>query len=152
MNTRRDEQWLDGELRRAINTSKPKFDAEAWKRNHAEAYEALISRGPGTCGVSVRASRRVRLFVGMLTAAAMIVVGVAILLTQRLPHDQQGPVIDASAKAPSPTHIVSMISLRTAYRQGGEEALNQQLDTALNTLGPRPGELSALKILSDLES
>jgi hypothetical protein len=152
MTTRRDEQWLDGELRRTINTRKPEFDAEAWKRNHAEAYEALTSRRSGTCGVGIRTRRRVRPFVGMLAAAAVIVVGVAILLTQRLPHDQQRPVIDASAKAPSPAHIVSMISLRTAYRQGGEEALNQQLDTALNTLGPRPSGLSALKILSDLES
>ena len=32
MNERKkDENWLDDELRRAINTTAPEFDAEAWK-------------------------------------------------------------------------------------------------------------------------
>jgi len=150
MNTRKDEQWLDGELRRVINTSEPQFDAEAWKRKHAGAYEVLTSRGRKTLDVGFRTNGRRRLFVGTLAAAAVILMGVAILLTPTPPQHQPEPGVGAAAKATSPADIVSMIALRTAYRRGGEEALNQQLDKALNTLGPRPDGLSTLQVLHDL--
>jgi hypothetical protein len=152
MNTHKDERWLDGELRRVINTSKPEFDAEAWKRSHAEAYEAVTSRGPERRSVRLRANRSVRFFAGVLAAAAMIAVAATVLLMQRSPRYRGEVPPDLPARVSSPADIVSMISLRTAYRQGGEEALNEQLDAALKTLGPRPSGLSALTILSDLES
>ena len=152
MNERKkDENWLDDELRRAIDTTAPQFDAEAWKQNHAEAYEALIARGQTTSNSDRGSGRTVRLMVGRLAAAAVIFIGVAILLMQIPPRDQEKPEVAVTPKAPSPARIVSMMSLRTAYRQGGEEALSQQLDTALKTLGPRPRKLSALQVLSDLE-
>jgi len=147
----KDENWLDDELRRAIDTTAPKFDADAWKQNHPEAYEALTSRGRGTADADRGRSRTVRLMVGRLAAAAVIFIGVAILLMQVPPREPQGPEIAVAPKAPSPARIVSMMSLRMAYRQGGEEALSQQLDTALKKLGPRPSKLSALQVLSDLE-
>jgi len=134
MNERRDERWLDEQLRRAINTTAPEFDAETWKRDHAEAYQALVARGLGAKGQKGVKVRRVCWAVG--AAAAVILVGAAILVTA--PQVRDEPVGGETAKAPSPAHIVSMLSLRTAYRQGGEEALYEQLDAALKTLGPRP--------------
>lgn len=143
MNERRDERWLDGQLRRAINTTAPEFDAERWKRDHAEAYQALVARGQGVRSVkSVKGAKGVKVrrvqgvyWAGSALAAAVILVGVAILVTP--PQVRDEPVGVETAKAPS-AHIVSMISLRTAYRQGGEDALYEQLDAALKTLGPRP--------------
>lgn len=152
MNERRDENWLDDELERAIDKTTPEFDADAWKRNHAEAYEALIARGQATSNSNQGTGRAVRLMVGRLAAAAVILIGVAILLMQILSPDRKGPVAKPPARAISPARIVSMMSLRMAYRQGGEDGLNQQLDTALKKLGPRPSRLSALQVLSDLES
>ena len=89
--------------------------------------------------------------VGALAVAAVILIGAAILLMQVPSRQPQEPEVAVTPKAPSPARIVSMMSLRMAYRRGGEEALNQQLDAALKTLGPRPSKLSALEVLSDLE-
>ncbi len=143
MNERRDERWLDEQLRRAINTTAPEFDAERWKRDHAEAYQALVWRGRG--------GRRGHWAVGGLAAAAVILIGAAILLTRTLPQIRREPVGGDIAKAPSPAHIVSLMSLRASYRQGGEEVLYEQLDTAMKTLGPRPGRPSPLRMLIDLD-
>jgi hypothetical protein len=143
MNERRDERWLDEQLRRAINMTAPEFDAEMWKRDHAGAYQALVSRG--------RRVRRVHWAAGGLAAAAVVLIGAAILLTRTPSQIQQEPVGGDIVKAPSPAHIVSMMSLRASYRQGGEEALYEQLDTAMKTLGPRPGRLSSLKMFGDLD-
>jgi len=152
MNERKkDENWLDDQLRRVVNTTRPEFDAEAWKQNHPEAYEALISRGLGTRQANRGTSRTVRFMAGGLAAAAVILIGVTILFTQRPPRRQPEPPVAVAPKTSSPANIVSMMSLRMAYRQGGQEALNQQLDRALKKLGPRPSKLSALQVLNDLE-
>lgn len=149
MNERRDERWLDEQLRRAIDTTAPEFDAERWKRDHAEAYQTLISRGQGVKGEKGVKVRRVFWAVGA-AAAAVILVGLAILSTRTPPQVRTKPVGGETAKAPSPAHIVSMISLRTAYSQGGDEALYEQLDAALKTLGPRPDVSSTPLLLGRL--
>ncbi len=150
MNERKDERWLDEQLRRAINTTAPEFDAEMWKRDHAAAYQALISGGQGAKGEKGVKVRRVFWAVGAAAAAAVILIGVAILSTRTPPQVRDEPVGGETAKAPSAAHIVSMISLRTAYRQGGEEALYEQLDAAMKTLGPRPDASSTPLLLGRL--
>ena len=149
MNEREEDNRLDDELRRAIDTTNPEFDAEAWKQKYAEQYQTLVARG----GKNARAGagRRVRVLVSRLAIAAVILIGVAILLTRTPERDEREPAVAARPIAPSPARMLSMMSLRTAYQQGGQEALNRQLDTALTKLGPRPSGLSALQILNDLE-
>lgn len=152
MNARKDERWLDAELRRVINTSKPEFDAEAWKRRYGRAFAALTARSRRPPGGVAGAGRRVRLYAGALAAAAVILVAAAVLLRQAAPGAQQRPGGDAAGGVASAAQVVSMRALRTAYNEGGEEALHRQLDAALKQLGPRPGALSAHEILRDLES
>ncbi len=154
MNERKDENWLDDELRRAINTTRPEFDAQAWKHDHAEAYEALVSRGqkvsrPGT-GTSLTARLARAGWMGQLGVAAAIVVMVGLLLTS-IEREPVGPTAQPRPAVQSPARMVSLMALRTVYHQGGEDGLNQQLDTALKRLGPRPSKVSALQVLSDLE-
>jgi len=150
MNERKDERWLDEELRKAINTDKLEFDAEAWKREHAEAYRTLTSRVQGSvCGGGGIRSR-LRWMAGGLAVAAAILIGVTIFLTAT-PQDRQEPAPRVAPGDASLASIVSMISLRTAYRQGGEEALNQQLDMALSQLGPRLNGLTTLRVVRDLD-
>lgn len=151
MNERKDEQWLDEQLRRAINTTRPQFDAEAWRRDHAEAYQTLLSRRAGMSETPERGRRRLRLLVVGLAAAAVIFIAVTLPLIQTPPREEPGPVAGPPTRPASPARLVSMMALRTAYRQGGEEGLNQQLDTALKKLGPRPSKLAAPEVLSDLE-
>ncbi len=148
---KKDEQWLDAELRRVINTTKPEFDAEAWKQKYAREYETLEARGRSVVRVSIGAGRRVRLMGGGLAVAATILIAVAILFTQRPPREAPEPEAGTSASVSSPAKMVSMMSLARAYRRGGEDALNQQLDAALSKLGPRPDGFSAVQVLSDLE-
>ncbi|MBN1361898.1 MAG: hypothetical protein JW993_14975 [Sedimentisphaerales bacterium] len=152
MNARKDEQWLDGELRRVINTSKPKFDAASWKRRHRDAYEALLSRRRAAPVTKRCASCGLRRVVGRLALAAVIFIVAAMALMQILPRRQPESTSDGAHKVVSPADTVSMMSLQMAYRQGGEEALNRKLDRALKELGPRPSAFSAQEILRDLES
>jgi len=148
---KKNEKWLDAELRQVINTTRPEFDAEAWKQKYAREYEMLEARGQSAVRVGIGAGRRVRLVGGGLAVAATILITVAILFTQRPPREGQEPGVSTSASVSSPAKMVSMMSLARAYRQGGEDALNQQLDAALSKLGPRPDGISAVRILSELE-
>ncbi|MBP7052703.1 MAG: hypothetical protein KBE65_16960 [Phycisphaerae bacterium] len=150
MSERKDERWLDAQLHRVINTTRPGFDAEAWKRNHAGAYRTLTSRAQELQRDDEGMRRRIRWMWGGVAAAAVILVGVTVLLT-RVPQDRQESAPGPTPEAASPPSIVSMISLRTAYRQGGEEALNQQLDMALSQLGPRLNGLTTLRVVRDLD-
>ena len=54
MSERKDEQWLDKQLQRAVEGSTPVFDAEAWKRRHPREYEALLGRHGRSDGYGVR--------------------------------------------------------------------------------------------------
>lgn len=146
MSEHKDEQRLDDALREAINTSRPRFDAEAWKGRYAAEYQTLVSRGGGT---AVGGGRKVRLMARRLAVAAVIVIGVAALLTQRPGRDEPSPVGTAPAAALGPARMVSMMSLRAAYLKGGQEGLGVQLDRALKELGPRPNGLSMRAFLND---
>ncbi len=101
MSERRDEKWLDDELRRAINTTAPQFDAQAWKKRFASEYRELQARG--------------------------------------------------ERAAEAPWRMVTTISLLAAFVRGGEEAMDRQLDAALEVLGPCPDRLSTRHLLDDLE-
>lgn len=151
MSERKDEQWLDKQLQRAVDGSTPAFDAAAWQRNHAEAYHALTSRARQMPNGGGGARSQIRWMAGGLAAAAVVLIGAAVLLMRTSPQDSREPASSASAEAASPARIVSMISLRTAYRQGGEEALNQQLDMALDRLGPRLNGPATLRVVWDLD-
>lgn len=146
MNERKDENWLDEPLRRAINTTRPEFDAQAWKRRHPEAHATLTSRTPKVTGFGKASPYKVRLAV-----AAAILIGVVILWMQKPAPEQPAPSMKTTAQTPSPAQMVSMVTLRAAYRQGGQEGLDQQLDSALKTLGPRLNGLSPLRVLRDLD-
>lgn len=150
MNERKDERWLDEQLKRAVNGSTPAFDAEAWKLNHAEAYSALTARVRKTPDAGGAVRRRVHWIVGGLAAAAAILIGVTVLLTWTS-QDRQESSPGVSVEAASSASIVSMISLRTAYHQGGEEALNRQLDMAMDQLGPRLNGPATLRVVLDLD-
>lgn len=149
---KKNEQWLDAELRRVINTTEPEFDAEAWKQKYAKEYETLQERGRSATVASAAGRRTIWIgSMGKLAVAATILIAVAILFMQRPPREAQEPEAGTSAWASSPAKMVSMMSLARAYRQGGEDALNQQLDAALSKLGPRPNGLSMAELYRDLE-
>jgi hypothetical protein len=148
---KKDERWLVAELRRVINTTKPEFDAEAWKQRYAKEYETLEARGRSAVRVRIGAGRRVRLLGGGLAMAATILIAVAILFMQKPSREASGPAAGGSASESSPAKMVSMMSLSTAFRRGGMEALDRQFETAIEKLGPRPNGLSMAELYGDLE-
>ena len=154
MSERKDENWLDDALRRAVNTTKPQFDAETWKQKYADEYQTLLSRrqqGGRPVTGSARAVRWIlRHPIRELAVAAVLILAVALLLRPGS-RPVEGPAEPPRPVAQRPARMLTMMSLRVTYRQGGEDALNQQLDDALDKLGPRPGTMSALQLYDELQ-
>ncbi len=161
MSERKDEQWLDKELRRAVDGTTPVFDVEAWKQKHRAEYEVLLSRSGATemvgWGLSHRNRPETRNRWGKphptglrrmldssfckLAVAAAIIVAVGLLL-QPVGDRPEGFVGQGPTMNEPPVRMLSMMSLRTAYQRGGFEALDQQLQESLDTFGPRPLDAS----------
>lgn len=153
MNEHKDERWLDDELRRVVNTTRPEFDDAAWKEKYAKEYETLLARKQSAGRSGSATPRCLRLIVhgpiGSLAVAASIVLVVGLFLVRTGPPAPK-PVPPAVAHA-APARMVSMISLSTTFRRGGMEALDKQFDRALDELGPRPNGALMADLLSDIE-
>lgn len=154
MTEQKNEKWLDDELQRIVNTTRPQFDAETWKQKYASEYGTLLSRRQQPGRSSTGLGRTIRLVLsgpaGKFAVAAAVIVAIG-LLTGRGGDEPIGPVPVPHPVARRPAEMLTMMSLRITYRQGGEEALNQQLDDALDKLGPRPGTMSTLELYDELE-
>ena len=142
MSERKDEKWLDSQLQQAVNGSTPAFDAESWKQKHREEYRILLSRGSEGRQAGSDAGRIVRLvlggWIGRLAVAAAIAVVVGLFLLSRNGHGPDMPTESLrTAVQSSPARMMSMMSLRMAYQQGGFEALDRQLQDTLDEFGPR---------------
>ncbi len=136
MTERKDEKWLDSQLRRAVDGATPVFDAEAWKQEHRDEYQKLILR---STTAQASGSRIVlRTWTTRLAVAATVAVVVGLFFLGRSGHgpDQAGNLPGSPTQA-SPVRMMSMMSLRVTYQQGGFEALDQQLQDTLDEFRPR---------------
>jgi hypothetical protein len=150
MSERKDEKWLDGQLQRAVDGGKPVFDAESWKRKHPEEYQVLLS-GRGNTPRRVAGPVYLRWPTGLAVAATILLVVGLFLLHFRGASRSQKPTPPAHSVVGSAVEMLTMRSLRLAYERGGQEALNRQLDAALDQLGPRLNGLSTLRVVRDLD-
>jgi hypothetical protein len=82
-------------------------------------------------------------------AAAVIIVGISIFDHQG-PGDQNG--INVTEAFDSPAEIMTMKSLKIAFRRGGVEAIENQCDKALHILGPEPASLSMADLFNGSQS
>jgi hypothetical protein len=152
MSTEKDDQWLDEIISQSIDTTKPQFDAEEWKKKHPDAFQSILSRRAKPAPSDQPDFLR-KIFahpiVGLAAAASVIVVVSGLLLTRdRQRPNGTGP--EPQLVSQSPTKIVSMMSLRMAYQRGGLDALDRQFRDTLNTLGPGPSSLSTGQLLEGL--
>jgi len=138
MSERRDEQWLDDQLKRAVAGGAPVFDAESWKRRHRGEYEILLSRRGRTDRRRIRPGRRY--WAAGLAVAATVVVAVGLFLVS--PPGPNKPIRPVGPAADSAAERMTMGSLRLAYEQGGFDALDQQLQSTLDEFGPRSSSVS----------
>jgi hypothetical protein len=149
MSERKDERWLDDQLRRAVRGEMPRFDAPAWKRKHPEEYRTLVARSVGW-GLPHQIGTR-RWFrwgkphpttIIRLAVAAAIVIAIGLFALNRSAQESQKPFSPPEAATKSPAEIMTMGSLRLAYEQGGIEGLDRQLQNALDEFGPRSSSVS----------
>ena len=145
MKDQKNEKWLDELIAANIDTSEPKFDAENWKKNHPRQFKTIIERSSQT--LPERRTGVLRLIFSMravqIAAAAVVIVSLGLLIAYPGPGKQQQP-------PKSPAQMVTAMSLRMAYRQGGMEALEQQCDQAIKKLGPSHANSSLADLLTDL--
>jgi hypothetical protein len=151
MSERKNEKWLDDQLQQAVNGPTPVFDAQAWKRKYAAEYEALGARGSEETrrGKPHPTLRIIRGSFGKLAVAAAVLIAAGVFLAGRFGSTPPAPGPQPVAQR-SPAQMVSMISLATAFQQGGMEGLDKQCDRALEKLGPRPSSVSMQQLLQDI--
>jgi len=153
MSERKDEKWLDDQLERVVHGSTPVFDAQAWKRKYAGAFQTLLRRGePRSHSGRGHPVRLVlRRFIGTLAIAAVLTVAAGLLLVGRSGFTPEKPTPGPQPVAQqSPAQMVSMISLSAAFRSGGMTELDKQCERALERLGPRPTSVSMQELLQDI--
>ncbi|MBN1505627.1 MAG: hypothetical protein JW955_02205 [Sedimentisphaerales bacterium] len=134
MTERKDERWLDEQLQRTINGSTPRFNVESWKRKHRQEYQVLLSRA-GRESRRLWQSKSRPAMIGGLAVAAAIAVAVGLFVLGRNGRGP-GPLPEPTVKSQA-QQMMSMMSLRMAYRRGGLDALDRQLQDTLNEFGPR---------------
>jgi len=141
----------DENIERFVKDSKPHVttDRPMDERTLDDSYAAMGKTIQGRADVyksrTILRSRAVR----FAAAAAVVIVAVSFFLG-RGGHAPNGPTVKAPKVAQSPAKMVSMLSLRTAYGQGGMDALDEQLRDTLNVLGPRSSSISRQELLESV--
>jgi hypothetical protein len=135
MSERKDERWLDDQLRRAIGGDTPRFDAQAWKHKHPDEYHKLVARAVGWGKPHPTTIIR-------FAVAAAIAVAIGLFALNRSAQEAQKPFSPPDAATESPAEIMTMRSLRLAYEQGGFDKLDRQLQNTLDEFGPRSSSVS----------
>ncbi len=86
----------------------------------------------------------------LTAAAAVIIAGISFYVHQG-PGEQNGTTM-VFQYAESPAEIMTMKSLKIAFRRGGVEAIENQCEKALKILGPQPARLSMAELLNGSQS
>ena len=93
-----------------------------------------------------RARRMVYTWTARLAIAAMITVVLTLAVLHVSPNKSTPEPIQ-TGKMSSPVDIMTEGSLQTAFRQGGLEGVERQLDRAAKLYGPWPSNLNNLDLL-----
>ena len=87
----------------------------------------------------------------LTAAAAVIIVSISFYIAHQGPGEQKDITIVAEI-AESPAEIMTMKSLKIAYRRGGIEGIENQCEKALKILGPQPASLSLGELFNGSKS
>jgi hypothetical protein len=146
MSRKKDDNKLDEIISRTINSGRPEFDADKWKKKYPEEFRMLQSMS-----VEKAPARRLSIWkvvcqspVTKLAAAAVIIAGIGLhaFIVHQGPGEQ--PVPDNS-----PTKMMTAMSLERAFRRGGIEAVEDQCRKAFRPLELRPKSLSFEQIIAE---
>ena len=91
-----------------------------------------------------------RIMIKLAAAAAVVIVGISILVHQG--PGKQNDTTKVFQVADSPAEIMTMKSLKIAFRRGGTKAIENQCDKALKILGPEPASISMADLFNGSRS
>ena len=148
MNKQNDDKWLDELICRTINTEKPHLDIEKWKQEYPDEYQALISRKAATSPRAIQWANILKSSITKFAAAAVMIVAISFFAVHKEPLEQQRSQKVIVAK--SPTEMLTLRSLKIAYRNGGIEAVETQCEKAIEKLGLKPESISVQELLEDI--
>ena len=92
----------------------------------------------------------IRIMIKLTAAAAVVIVGISILVHQG--PGEQNDTTTVFQAADSPAEIMTMKSLKIAFRRGGVKAIENQCDKALKILGPEPASISMADLFNGSRS
>ncbi len=87
----------------------------------------------------------------LTAAAAVIIAGISFFIAHPGPGEQNDSITVVKTFE-SPAEIMTMKSLKIAYRRGGIEGIENQFEKALKILGPQPASLSLGDLLNGSKS
>jgi hypothetical protein len=152
MNEQRNEKRIDELISRAINTERPRFDAEKWKQKYPDEFHVLLSHAAK--GNSILQPTILKVILKsppvQIAAAVVIIIAVSFLSTHRAPDKQEQPNIAEVTK--SPVEVMTAISLERAFWRGGIKAVEKQCKQAFQPPGLRSRNLSVEQILTELNN
>ena len=86
----------------------------------------------------------------LTAAAAVIIVSISFYVAHQGPGEQNDIIIAEALD--SPAKIMTMKSLKIAFRRGGIEGIENQCEKALKILGPEPASLSLADLYNGSQS
>ncbi len=149
MNEKND-KWLDEIISKTINTEKPQFDAEEFKQKFSEEMGILQSRTSKQQKSNLWKSILSDPISSLATAAVIILmIGLFVYFSQT--NEIAKPPVSKNVEK-SPAEMLSTMSLIVTYRQGGIEAMEKQMDEAIQKLEPSTSNVTIEELLKGFNS
>jgi len=149
MNEKND-KWLDEIISKTINTQKPQFDAEEFKQKFSEEMGILQSRTSKQQKSNLWKSILSDPISSLATAAVIILmIGLFVYFSQT--NEIAKPPVSKNVEK-SPAEMLSTMSLIVTYRQGGIEAMEKQMDEAIQKLEPSTSNVTIEELLKGFNS
>jgi len=132
-----EDETLDNRIEKALGGAAKEFDFEAFKHRYSDQVKQYRSQFQGGMRRSARFPTRLGL-IAKLTVAAMLLVGLGLLLQNGHRREGQAQVVESRY----PSSMMSVLELNRAYREGGLDAIDEQYERAFAKLGPRTSSMA----------
>jgi ABC-type transport system involved in Fe-S cluster assembly fused permease/ATPase subunit len=147
--SKKNDKRLDDLISKVINTKKPQFDAEKWKQKFPEEFQTFKSRAINAT-ISLRWTSILKNPIIKFAVAAMIILAIGLFMTlyNQGTKDEKADVTEFTQ---SPAQMLTMRALKTAYYNGGIEAVETQCDNAIEKLGLKSKKTAVQELLTDID-
>ena len=133
-------------IRKPDVTTSREMDKRTLDDSLAAMEQTMRAKSAPSAARIITLSRMIKL----TAAAAVIIVSISFYVHQG-PGEQKDITIGFEV-AESPAEIMTMKSLKIAYRRGGIEGIENQCEKALKILGPQPASLSLGELFNGSKS